>query len=60
MKPHNPPLGTVKYIVHYQYQDNRKLTLAMEVENNSMATTNLVVDFYRFFPGHKIISYTKM
>ena len=57
MSPRTAPLGMVKYVVHYQKPCGKKQTCTIEVENNSMATTNLVYDFIELYPGCKIIEY---
>ena len=53
-------LGAVKYMVRYLKPCGQITETVMEVENNSMAVTNLVYAFYAFYPGCKIVSYTKI
>ena len=60
MSHRTAPLGMVKYVVHYQKPCGKKQTCTIEVENNSMATTNLVYDFYELYPGCEIIEYVEV
>ena len=51
-----PPLGTISFCVVYELKERQYCTV-LELENNSMVTTNLIYEFYRKNPTAKILKY---